>query len=122
MVESSGKLKDICAEVFNMPRYGGQFIRRDDTNFVVADILSVQCYQIYAIQERLPHVKLQIVSSEASTSGFIILVSLGNRQPAAKYHSCVYVGVQLFFTCIFFLYLLSMHVIYAQSLRNASKV
>ena len=100
-----------------MSRYGGQFIRRDDHTFVMADIMNVSCYQIQAIQQRLPHVKLQMLSSEASTSGFVILVSLGNRQPAAKYQSCVYVGVQLCLTCVFYLYLLNMHVIHLASLR-----
>ena len=117
MVENSDKLRDVCEEVFKMSRYGGHFIRRDDHNFVLADTMGVSCYQMHAIQERLPHVKLQILSSEASTSGFIILVSLGNRQPAAKYQSCVYVGVQLCLTCMFYLYLLNMHLNHLQSLR-----
>ena len=105
MVENCGKLKHVCEEVFHMSRYGGHFIRRDDHTFVIADIMHVSCYQIQAIQERLPHVKLQVVSSEASTSGFVLLVSLGNRQPTAKYQSYVYVGVQLCLTCFFYLYL-----------------
>ena len=115
MVISTSKLISICEDVFFLKKYGGKFIRRDDYSFMLIDIMTLSCTQIHQLQRHLPHVKLEIVSSSASLTGFMLLGHLSSKKPFLDSKSCTNLGVCCVFYIMFLLTLLQKHVQYVSS-------
>ena len=90
----------------------GTLIRRDDENFLLSDVACVTCSQIQHMQTCLPQLKVQVLSSEASTSGFMLILSVSTQHTVAAVNSCVHMGMQLFLFVLFFAYLLQAHAVY----------
>lgn len=109
MVIDSKRVANVCDETFLMYKYGGTLLRRDDENFLLTDIACVTCSQIQHMQTCLPQLKVQVLSSEGSSSGFVLLLSVSTQQAVAVAHSCVHMGMQLFFFALFFVYVLQKH-------------
>ena len=70
MVIDTKRVANVCDETFFMYKYGGTLLRRDDENFLLSDVACVTCSQIQYMQACLPQLKVQVLSSDASTSGF----------------------------------------------------
>ena len=88
MVISTSKLACICEDVFSLKKYGGRFIRRDDYSFMLIDVMTLSCGQIEQLQRHLPQVKLEIVSTSASVTGFMLLGHLNSKNPFLNNKSC----------------------------------
>ena len=116
MVIDTKRVAHVCDETFLMYKYGGTLLRRDDENFLLSDVSCVTCAQIQYMQASLPHLKVQVLISEASTSGFILILSVSTQQTMAAAHSCVHMGMQFILFVAFFIFLLHKHTEYLQSM------
>jgi hypothetical protein len=116
MVIDSKRVANICDETFMMYKYGGSLIRRDDESFLLTDVACVTCSQIQYMQTCLPHLKVQVLSSEASTSGFVLMMSVSTQHTDAIARSCVHVGMQLIFFLLFFIFICHKHMQYLQTM------
>lgn len=115
MVISTSKLTCICEDVFCLKKYGGRFIRRDDYSFMLIDVMTLSCTQMQQLQRHLPQVKLEIVSTSASVTGFMLLGHLSSKHPFLKNKSCINLGVCCVFYMMFLLTLLKKHIEYVSS-------
>ena len=115
MVISTSKLTSICDDVFGIKKYGGKFIRRDDYSFMLIDIMNVSCTQLRHLQRCLPHVKLELVSTTASLTGFMLLGHLSSKDPFLNTKSYINLGVLSVFYIVFVVVLLKKHIEYVSS-------
>ena len=116
MVIDTKRVANVCDETFFMYKYGGTLLRRDDENFLLSDVACVTCSQIQYMQACLPQLKVQVLSSDASTSGFILVLSVSTQQTMATAHSCVHMGMQFMLFVIFFIFILHKHTEYLHTM------
>ena len=116
MVIDSKRVANICDETFMMYKFGGSLIRRDDESFLLSDVACVTCSQIQYMQTCLPHLKVQVLSSEASTSGFVLRMSVSTQHTDAIARSCVHVGMQLILFIFLFMFIWYKHAEYLQTM------
>lgn len=74
------------SEIMHLDKRGGKLIQRDNDTIIVVDCCKIIDVQIRAVQIELPHVSMELVSSDASLSGFCVIfysrVTSGNIQNA----------------------------------------
>lgn len=118
MVINTKRVASVCDETFLMYKYGGTLLRRDDENFLLSDVSCVTCSQIQHMQACLPQLKVQVMSSDGSTSGFVLVLSVSTQQTVATAHSCVHMGMQFVLFVCFFVFILHKHMEFLNSMAG----
>ena len=111
-------LENTCKSIFGFERLGGTFITRDDSTFIIADVLNICCSQLQQLQVRFPHTTIQIISSEASSSGFVIVLTVPAKRCPLLYKTYIFSAIHSIAVCFFYLYFWSKHITFQNQIHS----
>ena len=110
-----GNLKRI-SEIMRLDKQGGKIVQRDEYTAVIADCSKITNAQISAMQIEYPQVYIEIVGSDASMSGFCIIVHASASRSSVQNAHVVAVLLQSF------VFLASMYGVWSHAAANAHTI
>lgn len=96
-MSSLGALPRFLNRNLDLQRTGGSIFFRDDKTLILTDKYTFTTDHIKLIEAHFPHVSMDIISSEGSRSGFLVLFTCQSPYDRA-WHRCI-LRLSLHFAC-----------------------
>lgn len=93
-------LKLFVEDVFQVKKHGGVMMWRDENTLIISDISKITHEQHCTISSSFPHVHVDILSSDASITGFIVVLHCASN-PIQHYYLS-YARILLHFLLLIF--------------------